>query len=57
MANIIKEQNTGIVNASLKYPGQHPLTNQQLARMLGLQVPPAEYQQNYGASDVRVIVI
>lgn len=57
MANKIKEQNTGIVNASLKYPGQHPLTNQQLACMLGIPVPPAEYQQNYGASDVRVIVI
>jgi hypothetical protein len=57
MANKIKEQNTGIVNASLKYPGQNPLTNQQLARMLGIPVPPAEYQQNYGASDVRVIVI
>jgi hypothetical protein len=57
MSNKIKEQNTGIVNASLKYPGQHPLTNQQLARMLGLPVPPAEHQQNYGASDVRVIVI
>ena len=57
MANIIKEQNTGIVNASLKYPGQHPLTNQQLAKMLGIEVPPAEYQQSYGASDVRVTVI
>ena len=53
MAGIIKEQNTGIVNASLKYPGQNPLTNQQLARMLGLQVPPAEYQQNYGANAKR----
>ena len=57
MSNKIKEQNTGIRDASLKYPGQHPLTNQQLARMLGIQVPPAEYQQNYGASDVRVTVI
>jgi hypothetical protein len=57
MANIIKEQNTGIVNASLKYPGQHPLTNQQLARMLDIEVPPAEYQQSYGASDLRVTVI
>jgi hypothetical protein len=57
MANIIKKQNTGIVNASLKYPGQHPLTNQQLAKMLGIEVPPAEYQQSYGASDVRVTVI
>lgn len=57
MAEIIKEQNRGIVDAALKYPGQHPLTNQQLARMLGLEVPPEQYQQNYGASDVRVTVI
>jgi hypothetical protein len=57
MAVKIKEQNAGIINASLKYPGEHPLTNQQLARMLGIEVPPEEYQQNYGASDVRVTVI
>lgn len=57
MATIIKQQNAGIVTAALKYPGQHPLTNQQLARMLGIEVPPAEYEQNYGASDVRVTVI
>jgi hypothetical protein len=57
MAEKIKEQNTGIVSAALKYPGQCPLTNQQLARMLGIEVPPMEYEQNYGASDVRVTVI
>ena len=57
MAGIIKQQNTGIVSASLKYPGKHPLTNQQLARMLGIEVPPAEYEQSYGASDVRVTLI
>jgi hypothetical protein len=57
MAGIIKQQNAGIVGASLKYPGKHPLTNQQLARMLGIEVPPKEYDQNYGASDVRVTVI
>jgi hypothetical protein len=57
MAGIIKQQNTGIVNASRKYPGKHPLTNQQLARILGIQVPPEDYEQSYGASDVRVTVI
>jgi len=57
MATIIKQQNVGIVGASLKYPGQHPLTNQQLARMLGIAVPPKEYEQSYGASDLRVTVI
>ena len=57
MASIIKQQNTGIVNASLKYPGKHPLTNQQLARMLGIDGPPDQYDQNYGISDVRVTLI
>ena len=56
-ATIIKQQNVGIVNASLKYPGKYPLTNQQLAQMLGIEVPPAEYEQSYGASDVRITVI
>ena len=57
MAQIIQKQNQGIVSAALKYPGKHPLTNQQLARMLDLEVPPEEYEQNYGASDIRVTVI
>jgi hypothetical protein len=57
MANIIKKQNQGIVSATYKYPGQHPLTNQQLCRMLGIAVPPDEYEQNYGASNVRVTLI
>ena len=57
MASVIAAQNNGVVAAALKYPGKHPLTNQQLARMLGIQVPPDEYDQNYGASDVRVTVI
>lgn len=57
MSVIIKQQNAGIVSASLKYPGKLPLTNQQLARMLDIEVPPEEYEQNYGASDVRVTVI
>ena len=57
MAVKIKEQNAGIVKSTLKYPGQCPLTNQELARTLGIEAPPEEYQQNYGASDVRVTVI
>lgn len=57
MAQIIKEQNQGITEATYKYPGQHPLTNQQLARMLGIAVPPDKYEQNYSASDVRVTII
>jgi hypothetical protein len=57
MAGIICEQNAGIVAAQLRYPGQHPLTNQQLARMLGIAVPPDEYSQDYGQSNIRVTVI
>jgi hypothetical protein len=57
MAEIIKKQNQGIISATYKYPGQHPLTNQQLCRMLGIAVPPDEYEQNYGASNVRVTLI
>ena len=57
MAGIIREQNTGIVSAQRRYPGRHPLTNQQLARMLSITVPPDEYSQDYGQSNVRVTVI
>lgn len=57
MAKVIEAQNIGIVESALKYPGKHPLNNHELARMLGIHAPPAEYQQDYGASDVRVTVI
>jgi hypothetical protein len=57
MAQKIQQQNASIISAVLRYPGKNPLTNQQLARMLNITVPPAEYQQDYGASDVRVTVI
>ena len=57
MAGIIQEQNSGIVAAQRRYPGRHPLTNQQLARMLGIAVPPEQYNQDYGQSNVKVTVI
>jgi hypothetical protein len=57
MAKVIEAQNIGIVESALKYPGKHPLNNHELARMLNIDAPPAEYQQDYGASDVRVTVI
>ena len=57
MANIIKEQNSGIVAATMKYPGKTPLNNTMLCGILNIQQPPVEYQQNYGSSDVRVTVI
>jgi hypothetical protein len=57
MANKIKEQNQGIVKANYKYPGSVPLTNQMLCRMLNIELPPNEYYQDYGASDIRVTII
>jgi len=57
MANIIKEQNEGIVSATMKYSNKNALNNSMLCNMLNIEQPPAEYQQNYGASDVRVTVI
>jgi len=57
MAGVIAAQNHGIVESKLTYPGQSPLTNHELAQMLGIEAPPDEYQQDYSASDVRVTVI
>ena len=57
MAARIKEQNSGIIKATYRYPGHCPLTNQSLCRMLNINLPPEEYYQDYGRSDVRVTVI
>lgn len=57
MAEKITEQNQGIIKATYKYPGRTPLTNQMLCNMLNIELPPSEYYQDYGASDIRVTVI
>jgi hypothetical protein len=57
MANFIQMQNEGIISATMKYSGKIPLNNTMLCNMLNIEQPPVEYQQNYGASDVRVTVI
>jgi hypothetical protein len=57
MAEKIKEQNKGIIKATYKYPSRVPLTNHMLCKMLNIELPPNEYYQDYGASDVRVTVI
>jgi len=57
MAKIIKQQNDGITKAMLKYSGKTPLTNHGLCKMLNIQLPPEQYYQDYGRSDVRVTVI
>jgi len=57
MAGIIQRQNEGIVAAQRRYSGRNPLNNHDLADLLGIAQPPAEYAQDYGQSNVRVTVI
>jgi hypothetical protein len=57
MAKVIKQQNNGIVNASLAYPGKIPYDNLELCKLLNLAPPPVEYQQVYAVADVKVVVI
>lgn len=57
MAQIIRRQNAAIRKAAKEYPAQHPATNLQLARMLGIKTPGSEYYQNYAESDIKVTLI
>jgi len=57
MAQIIKSQNADILTAWWKYNGKIVTDNIQLARALKIELPPAEYEQDYVISDVRVKVI
>jgi hypothetical protein len=57
MAEKIQQQNRGIVQAMLRYPGQVPLNNHGLCKMLNISLPPEEYFQDYSQSDVKVTVI
>jgi hypothetical protein len=57
MATIIAAQNQDIQEAVWRYKGYIVNTNRDLARVVNIQPPPAEYNQNYGADDVRVTVI
>jgi hypothetical protein len=57
MARIIKSQNKDILTAWWKYQGRVVTTNHELSRALQIENPPAEYEQNYVTSDVRVMVI
>ena len=57
MAGIIRQQNTGIVNATLTYPGSVPYDNSELCKSLNIGQPPREYLQVYGYADVKVVVI
>jgi hypothetical protein len=57
MASIIRQQNEGIQVAAWQYPCRQPQTNQELARMLAIQLPPEEYSQAYVQNNIRVKVI
>ena len=57
MANIIKQQNAGIINAMCDHPCRDAQNNQELACILGLAIPPAEYQQDYTQNNIKVTVI
>ena len=58
MAVKIKEQNEGVIYAMNHYPGRkHVTTNEQLAAVLKIKPPPAEYKQDYNIADIEVTVI
>jgi len=57
MAGVIQAQNLGILDGMKNYPGKTPLNNTMLCDMLNIEQPPKDYQQDYGASDVKVTVI
>lgn len=57
MARAIAMENAGNRQAARQWPGRTVETNLQLARLLTLADPPAQYQQDYAASDIKVTVI
>ena len=57
MSQIIPTQNRAIQAAIWRYKGYVVNSNRELAKALNIQQPPAEYEQNYGADDIRVTVI
>jgi hypothetical protein len=57
MASIIRDQNDGIQQGAWQYPRKQPQTNQELARMLAIELPPEEYYQGYAQNNIRVRVI
>ena len=57
MAQIIKQQNKGILDAWRKYSGLIVTDNKQLSKAINIQTPSEEYIQDYVVSDIRVKVI
>jgi hypothetical protein len=58
MAGIIARQNSGIEQVIADTPiAVSVRNNHQLCRILGIARPPADYWQNYAASDIKVTVL
>jgi hypothetical protein len=58
MAGIIARQNSGIEQVIADTPiAVSVRNNHQLCRILGIDRPPADYWQNYAASDIKVTVL
>ena len=58
MASIIAQQNDGIEQVMASTPTAVSVrNNHQLCRILGIAQPPADYWQNYAASDIKVTVL
>jgi len=57
MAKIIADQNRDIQLAWDKYDGKLPANNLELIDILGIELPPGDYFQDYNESDLGVKVI
>lgn len=57
MAECIRKENVGNRKALMEYPNTKVNTNLQLARLLGIELPPHSYYQDYCQSDIEVFVI
>ena len=57
MSQIISAQNQAIESGMNQLTGPFVQSNQELAQLLGLELPPEQYAQNYAESDIKVKVI
>ena len=57
MSGVIQAQNIGIEWANDHLKPHRVYNNSQLAKTLGIEQPPSEYQQSYIKSDVKVTVL
>jgi hypothetical protein len=57
MAQCIRRENEGNRRGAREWPARTVSTNLQLARLLGIKDPPADYRQDYVSADIGVTVI